>query len=54
MLDTLPEYLKETAFIRLENPDLDLKELGKLMNPPISKAGAAHRLKKIIEIAYDE
>lgn len=54
MLDTLPENLKETAFVRLENPDLDLKELGKLLNPPISKAGTAHRLKKLIELASDE
>lgn len=51
MLSTLPKHLYDTAMVRLENPELDLKELGKLMNPPISKAGTAHRLNRILEIA---
>jgi DNA-binding transcriptional regulator WhiA len=51
MLGTLPKHLLDTAMARIENPELDLKELGKLLNPPISKAGTAHRLNRIIEIA---
>ena len=47
---TLPKHLLDTAMARM-NPELDLKELGKLLNPPISKAGTAHRLNRIIEIA---
>ena len=45
--DTLPDQLKETARLRAENPELSLTELGKMMQPPMSKAGVAHRLKKL-------
>ena len=38
---------------RVENEDLTLKELGELLNPPISKSGVNHRLKKIEDIANE-
>lgn len=47
----LPEGLKEVAKIRLKNPELSLKEIGDMLNPPISKSGVSHRLKKIEELA---
>ena len=50
---TLPESLQEIANIRLENPDLSLVELGKLLSKPIGKSGVNHRLKKLSEIAED-
>lgn len=50
-LDSLPERLQDIAYIRLENPDASLKELGEMASPPIGKSGVNHRLKKIIEIA---
>ena len=50
-LESLPENLKEVAEIRLENPEMSLKEIGEQMNPPLSKSGVNHRLKKINEIA---
>lgn len=50
-LDTLPEELREIAFLRIENPELSLTELGKLCIPPITKSGVNHRLKKIIKLA---
>ena len=37
----------------MENEDLTLKELGELLNPPISKSGVNHRLKKIEDIANE-
>lgn len=49
--DELPDYLKEIAILRLENPDASLKVLGELLENPIGKSGVNHRLKKIIEIA---
>jgi cell division protein WhiA len=52
-LHTLPADLTLTAKLRLENPDLSLKELSELTNPPISKSGINHRLKKIEKIAQD-
>lgn len=47
----LSPQLEEVARVRLENPDLSLKELGALLNPPVGKSGVNHRLKKICEIA---
>jgi DNA-binding protein WhiA len=47
----LNEQLKEIAELRLENPELSLEQLGQLCNPPITKSGVSHRLKKLCEIA---
>ena len=47
----LPENLKQIAQIRLENPDMSLAQMGKLLENPIGKSGVNHRLKKISEIA---
>ena len=52
-LSSLPDVLEEMAKLRIENPDANLKELGELVNPPISKSGVNHRLKKIIKIAEE-
>lgn len=49
----LDENLKEIANLRLENPDMPLSELGKLLKNPIGKSGVNYRLKKIIEIANE-
>lgn len=49
----LPENLREIANVRLENPDLSLVELGKLLQEPIGKSGVNHRLKKISAIAEE-
>ncbi len=51
--DELPDYLKEIAILRLENPDASLKVLGELLENPIGKSGVNHRLQKIHEIAED-
>ncbi len=50
-LDNLPIQLKDVALIRLNNPDLSLKEIGEMLEPPISKSGVNHRLKKLSAIA---
>ncbi len=47
----LDDNLKEIAKLRLENPDMSLVELGKLLKKPIGKSGVNYRLKKIMEIA---
>lgn len=49
----LDDNLKEIAVIRLENPDLPLNELGKLLKKPIGKSGVNYRLKKIVEISKE-
>ena len=52
-LNSLPDVLEEMAMLRINNPDANLKELGELVNPPISKSGVNHRLKKLIKIAEE-
>lgn len=50
-LSALPEPLQELARVRLENPDMSLRELGETMNPPLSRSGVNHRLQKILDFA---
>ena len=47
----LDDNLKEIALLRLENPDMPLADLGKLLKEPIGKSGVNYRLKKIMELA---
>lgn len=50
---SLPENLQEIAELRIENPDVSLIELGKMLKEPIGKSGVNHRLKKISSIAEE-
>ena len=50
-LSALPEGLSEIASIRLEYPDMNLKDLGECLDPPVGKSGVNHRLRKLHEIA---
>ena len=50
-LDYLPAQLKEIAVLRVENPEVSLKELGEMLEPKVGKSGVNHRLRKICEIA---
>ena len=50
-LFTLPPALRELARLRLENPDLSLKELGEMLDPPVGKSGVNHRMRRLMEIA---
>lgn len=47
-LDKLPDKLHEVALLRLEHPDVSLKELGELVpSGEVSKSGMNHRFRKI-------
>lgn len=50
-LEFLPDNLREIAELRVENPDLSLRELGEELQPPVGKSGVNHRLRKIEAIA---
>ena len=50
-MDDLPEELKEIAILRLKNPEASLKEIGEMLDKPLSKSGVNHRLNKIHEYA---
>lgn len=47
----LPDELLQVAKLRLENPEMSLRELCESVEPPLSRSGINHRLKKIGEIA---
>jgi len=51
LFDRLPDKLKQVAELRLQYPDLSLKELGQMMDPVLGKSGVSYRLKKIEELA---
>ena len=50
-LESLPDELYEVALLRLQNPDMSLRELGAHLSEPISRSGVNHRLKKILELS---
>lgn len=52
-LESLKDNLREIAYLRLDNPDMNLKDLGELLVPAVGKSGVNHRLRKICEIADD-
>ena len=49
--DELPEALRETLDLRMAFPDATLSELAAKHDPPITKSGVNHRLKKLTEFA---
>jgi conserved hypothetical protein len=50
-LNNLPDKLREVAEIRLQHPDMNLKEVGEMLKGTVSKSGVNHRLRKIDELA---
>ncbi len=54
LFDMLPEDLRRTALLRLENSDASLSALVKLHDEHISRSGVNHRLARITSIAAEE
>lgn len=50
-LGKMPDELRTTALLRLKHFDATLSELAALHDPPITKSGVNHRLKKIMQYA---
>lgn len=50
-LNSLSPALCEIAEVRLENPDMNLKDLGMQLSTPVGKSGVNHRLRKLGELA---
>ncbi|MBR5343744.1 MAG: DNA-binding protein WhiA [Oscillospiraceae bacterium] len=50
-LDGLPEPLRDTALLRLANPEASLADLAQLSIPPVTKSCLNHRMKKILSLA---
>ena len=53
-LDALPEPLRDTALLRLTNPEASLADLSLLSIPPVSKSCLSHRLNKLILLSEQE
>lgn len=51
--DSLPQGMADIARLRIDNPDVSLVELGRMLNPPLSKSGVNHRLRKLDQIAEE-
>ncbi len=52
-LNDMTKDLSELCSLRLENPDLSLDELGKLMKPELSRSAVSRRFKKLEKIAEE-
>lgn len=52
-LEALNDGLRQTAYLRLENADMNLKDIGERLDPPVGKSGVNHRLRKLGRIADD-
>ena len=53
-LANLPPALAELAELRLANPEVSLRELGELADPPLTKSAVYHRVRRIEELAAEE
>lgn len=51
--DNLPPALRELAELRIANPDVSLRELGELADPPLTKSAVYHRVRRIEELAEE-
>lgn len=49
-LEKLSPALREAALIRKLHPELSLKELGEMLDPPVSKSGMNHRFRQLEKI----
>ncbi len=49
----IPPELREIARLRLENPEMTLRELSESLSRPITRSGVNHRLKKLMELAEE-
>jgi len=50
-LDKLSPGLRQVAELRLEHPDISLKELGEMTEPKLGKSGINHRMRKLEKLA---
>jgi len=50
-LERLSPPLQELAQLRLNNPDVSLKELGEMCMPPVGKSGINHRMRQLMKLA---
>ncbi len=52
-LKDMTKDLSDLCSLRLENPDISLDEIGKMMTPPLSRSAVSRRFKKLEKIAEE-
>ena len=52
-LESLPVELQQLAQLRVAHPDYSLQELADQLEPPLTKSGVNHRLRKLNKLAED-
>jgi DNA-binding protein WhiA len=52
-LTWLPPALQELAQLRLDHPDVSIRELGEYAQPPLSKSAVYHRIRRIESLAAE-
>jgi DNA-binding protein WhiA len=52
-IESLPPALRELVMLRLSHPDVSLRELGELAQPPLTKSAVYHRVRRIEAIARE-
>lgn len=50
-LSVLTDKLRELAWLRVENPEASLTQLGEMMEPKLGKSGVNNRMKRILSMA---
>ena len=53
-LDALPDDLRGVALLRIANPEASLSDLAALSDPPMSKSGINHKLRKLMAMETAE
>lgn len=51
---TLSDELRKVAQLRLDYPELSLRDMGEMLEPAISRSGVNHRLKKLIQLSEED
>ena len=51
MVDSLSDKLKQTAVLRMQNPELSITELAEISTPPVTKSCLNHRLRKLVQLS---
>lgn len=52
-LNYLSKELQNIAEVRMEYPECSLREIGEMLDKPLGRSGANHRLRRISEIAEE-
>lgn len=53
-LDALPDDLRDTALLRITNPEASLSDLGRLSMPSVTKSAVNYRIKKLMKLCQSD